>query len=140
METIKNFRSLLLILPLLLFSCSSDNDDNNGNNGGGGGNTDHVTVKYAVNTASDIVTGVQFRAATGDYIEDTDIEIEWAESVVVPRPFNASIFVQFANPSSTQVPYEIIIYVDDVPVRTKQGIVTANAMHSDSAVYDIMPE
>lgn len=136
METLKKFSVLLLLTPLLFFSCSSDND-NNGNNGDGN-NTDHVTVKYAVNTTSDIVTALQFRNATGDYTEVADVTEDWAESVVVPRPFNASIFVQFANPSTTQESYEIVIYVDDVVVESKLGIVPPNTMSSDSVVYDVL--
>ena|SRR5690606_6447252 len=132
METFRKF-SLLLLLPVLLFSCSDD-DDNPVN----GGNTpDEATVKYAVETPTDIVSGVQFRIATGDFAELTDVAPDWAETVQVQRPFNAAVFVQFSNTGSTQQPYAIHIYVNDELVKTKQGMMQPNMMFTDSAVHDV---
>lgn len=120
-------------MPVLLIACSDDIDSpQNPIN-----NDQHADVKYAVMASSDIVATVQYRLAIGTYADAENPDGDWAETVPVVRPFNASMFVQFENNSTTTQEYTLMIYVDDELAYSKEGFAAPSTVKNDSAVLDL---
>ena len=139
----KILRQLFLILPLLFLSCSdddnaADSDDGNGN-GNGNGNQETV-VRYVVTAPTDIVSNVQYRVASGTYSTDSNPGANWSQEVIVPRPFNASLFVQFANSTASAKQYTLEIFVNDELEYSKSGSVAGTMTSTDSATHTIMTD
>lgn len=136
MKIRSKMRNLLLLLPFFIMSCSSDNVSDPAENGNGGGNnppneTTQAEVKYAVSASTDIISTVQYRLPTGVFADVDDAQEDWSETLPIPLPFNAAMFVQLSNTTDVPQTYSMMIYIDGTLAAHKEGTLAASSSKND---------
>lgn len=122
MKTLKNL-FFLLIVPIMLISCSSDDDAKEIIPGPPTG-TD-VRYKFTI-SSTEVLTGFKYKQDDGTMdagFFTIDSPLTFTKTIIVQKPFQTRLDLNFQNKTGVEQNYTAQIYVDGVLSDTQTGIV-----------------